>query len=126
MRRTVRPSLVPPAYLELRSSIRRYLARLAGRSEAMTRTGVSLQAAAHCVSAWSLLTPWCLLLAFTERAATAREACSSRTASTSPEALGRGATSGAMRAAVLHDMLEDTEWTIDDLAGRESIRSSAR
>ena len=32
------------------------------------------------------------------------------------EALGRAATSSAMSAAVLHDMLEDTEWTIDDLA----------
>ncbi len=32
------------------------------------------------------------------------------------QALGRAATSGAMSAAVLHDMLEDTEWTIDDLA----------
>jgi hypothetical protein len=32
------------------------------------------------------------------------------------QALGRAATSRAMSAAVLHDMLEDTEWTIDDLA----------
>lgn len=32
------------------------------------------------------------------------------------EALGRAATSSAMSAAVLHDMLDDTEWTIDDLA----------
>ena len=32
------------------------------------------------------------------------------------EALGPAATSSAMSAAVLHDMLEDTEWTIDDLA----------
>ena len=32
------------------------------------------------------------------------------------ETLGRTATSSAMSAAVLHDMLEDTEWTIDDLA----------
>ena len=31
------------------------------------------------------------------------------------EALGRAATSSAMSAAVLHGMLEDTEWTIDDL-----------
>ena len=50
----------------------------------MPRTGVSLQPPAHSVSAWSLLTPWCWLLACTERAAIAREACSSRTASTSP------------------------------------------
>ena len=32
------------------------------------------------------------------------------------EALGPAARSSAMSAAVLHDMLEDTEWTIDDLA----------
>jgi hypothetical protein len=32
------------------------------------------------------------------------------------EALGRAATSSAMSAAVLHDVLEDTDWTIDDLA----------
>ena len=32
------------------------------------------------------------------------------------QALGRAATPRAMSAAVLHDMLEDTEWTIDDLA----------
>jgi hypothetical protein len=32
------------------------------------------------------------------------------------QALGHAATSGAMSAAVLHDMLEDTEWTIDDLS----------
>ena len=30
--------------------------------------------------------------------------------------LGRAATSTAMNAAVLHDVLEETEWSIDDLA----------
>jgi len=32
------------------------------------------------------------------------------------QALGRAATSTAMNAAVLHDVLEDTQWTIEDLA----------
>jgi hypothetical protein len=32
------------------------------------------------------------------------------------QALGRAATPSAMSVAVLHDMLEDTEWTVDDLA----------
>jgi guanosine-3',5'-bis(diphosphate) 3'-pyrophosphohydrolase len=32
------------------------------------------------------------------------------------QALGRDATASAMSAAVLHGMLDDTEWTIDDLA----------
>lgn len=32
------------------------------------------------------------------------------------QALGRAATPLALSVAVLHDMLEDTEWTIEDLA----------
>ena len=34
------------------------------------------------------------------------------------EALGRGAMLTAMNTAVLHDVLEDTGWTIDDLQSR--------
>jgi hypothetical protein len=34
------------------------------------------------------------------------------------QALGRNASVTAMNTAVLHDILEDTEWTVDDLASR--------
>jgi (p)ppGpp synthase/HD superfamily hydrolase len=33
------------------------------------------------------------------------------------QALGRDATASELSAAVLHDVLEDTDWTVEDLAG---------